>query len=220
MRDAANLTDSSMSWYPVHLQRFPESHSLISPSSASGCLWSSSYVVMRNPGVQKPHWRPCFSLNASWIGWRSPLGLARPSTVISSAPSACAASMMQERTVSPFIRIVQAPHTPCSQPTLVPVRPTSSRKKSTKVLRASTVCSYATPFTRNLTVRMVAIRCRLVSAAPRAARAWSTSPRGHGGILLWHEYRWWDRFPAWHFAPPLQRPTPKRTGRLPPLPPP
>src|SRR5262245_23057320 len=113
--------------------------------------------------------------------------------------------MMQERTASPFIRIVQAPHTPCSQPTLVPVRPTSSRKKSTRVLRASTVCSYSMPFTRTLTVRVVAISFFLVSVGRHGVRAWSRLPRPHGGILRSHEYRCWDRCPAWRFAPPLRK---------------
>ena len=36
-------------------------------------------------------------------------------------------------------RTVHAPHTPCSQPRCVPVRPQSSRRKSASVLRASTV---------------------------------------------------------------------------------
>ena len=34
---------------------------------------------------------------------------------------ACTASMMQERTARPFQSTVHAPHTPCSQPTWVPV---------------------------------------------------------------------------------------------------
>ena len=38
-------------------------------------------------------------------------------------PSACTASIRQERTGSPSSRTVQAPHTPCSQPACVPLRP-------------------------------------------------------------------------------------------------
>ena len=37
------------------------------------------------------------------------VALRQASTVISSAPSACTASMRQERTVAPLYRIVQAP---------------------------------------------------------------------------------------------------------------
>src|SRR5579884_2671617 len=88
------------------------------------------------PGVQKPHCRPCWSQNACWIGCSS-APFASPSTVSSSAPSACTANIRQERTVRPFIKIVQAPQTPCSQPTCVPVRRRSSRMKSTSSLRGS-----------------------------------------------------------------------------------
>jgi hypothetical protein len=42
---------------------------------------------------------------------------------------------------------VQAPHTPCSQPKWVPVRPQSSRKKSARVLRGSTTALRRVPST-------------------------------------------------------------------------
>ena len=54
--------------------------------------------------------------------------LARPSTVVISAPSACTASIKQERTGAPLCCTVQLPHTPCSQPTCVPVRANSWRR--------------------------------------------------------------------------------------------
>ena len=37
------------------------------------------------------------------------------------APSHCTASIRQPRTISPSTRTVQAPQTPCSQPTWLPV---------------------------------------------------------------------------------------------------
>ncbi len=37
------------------------------------------------------------------------------------APSHCTASIRQPRTISPLTRMVQAPQTPCSQPTWLPV---------------------------------------------------------------------------------------------------
>ena len=46
-----------------------------------------------------------------------------PSTVSSSWPSACTASIRQERAERPSSKMVQAPHTPCSQPRWVPVSP-------------------------------------------------------------------------------------------------
>ena len=48
---------------------------------------------------------------------------ARPSIVRTSQPSAWTASVRHERTGSPSSCTVQAPHTPCSQPTFVPVSP-------------------------------------------------------------------------------------------------
>ena len=41
------------------------------------------------PGVQKPHWRPCFSQNAFWSGCRAPSPPAMPSIVVTLVPSAC-----------------------------------------------------------------------------------------------------------------------------------
>ena len=40
-----------------------------------------------------------------------------------SCPEACTAKVRQERPALPSISTVQAPQTPCSQPTWVPVRP-------------------------------------------------------------------------------------------------
>ena len=52
-----------------------------------------------------------------------PRALPSPSTVSTRQPSACTANIRQERTLSPSTSTVQAPQTPCSQPTWVPVRP-------------------------------------------------------------------------------------------------
>ncbi len=79
------------------------------------------------PGVQNPHWRPCFSQNAFWSGCRAPSAPAMPSIVVTSVPSACAASIVQLFTARPSRWTVQAPHWLVSQPTWVPVRPRSSR---------------------------------------------------------------------------------------------
>ena len=58
-----------------------------------------------------------------------------------SAPSAITAKVRQERAVTPSIITVQEPQTPCSQPTWVPVRRRSSRRKSLSNRRGSTVRS-------------------------------------------------------------------------------
>src|SRR5881392_80088 len=62
------------------------------------------------PGVQKPHCRPWFSLNAACIGCSVPSGFATPSMVRMSAPSACMATIEQLLIALPFMRTVHAPH--------------------------------------------------------------------------------------------------------------
>jgi hypothetical protein len=68
------------------------------------------------PGVQKPHCSPCFSQNASWIGWSLP-SLARPSIVSTCAPSHCTDSSVHDFTATPLTCTVQAPHWLVSHPT-------------------------------------------------------------------------------------------------------
>src|SRR5438270_6883684 len=55
--------------------------------------------------------------------------------------------MRQERTISPFTRTVQAPQTPCSHPTWVPVSSSCSRKKSAKLSRGRTSALTHSPLT-------------------------------------------------------------------------
>ena len=76
------------------------------------------------PGVQMPHWKPPQSMNACWTGC-SRSSPARPSTVVTSWPSAKTASAMQELTILPSSSTVQAPQTPTPQPSLEPVSPRS-----------------------------------------------------------------------------------------------
>ena len=85
-----------------------------------------------------------------------------PSMVSTLAPSHCTASIRQPRTISPSTRTVQAPQTPCSQPTWLPVSARSSRRKSTSVLRASTRLVTVSP----LTVSVMSQRCALMAAPP------------------------------------------------------
>ena len=60
---------------------------------------------------------------------------------------ACTARVRQDRTISPFTRTVQAPQTPCSQPTCVPVRCRCSRRKSARLRRGRTCATTASPLT-------------------------------------------------------------------------
>src|SRR6185503_13661450 len=90
--------------------------------------------------------------NASWSGLRPAAGV-RPSIVVTAAPSHCTASSRQARALCPSTSTVQAPHTPCSQPTWVPVRPRSSRRKSLRERRTSISRSTGSPLTvRRLTM--------------------------------------------------------------------
>src|SRR5712692_643579 len=59
------------------------------------------------PGVQKPHCRPWFSLNAACIGCSVPSGLATPSIVRMSVLSACMATIEQLLIALPFMRTAQ-----------------------------------------------------------------------------------------------------------------
>ena len=95
----------------------------------------------------------------------SPSALFRPSTVTTFAPSACTASIRHERTAAPSTITVQAPHTPCSQPTCVPVSRSTWRRQSASVRRGSTSTSTGLPLTSKRTVM------RPPYAAARAQRA-------------------------------------------------
>src|SRR6478736_924193 len=126
-------------------------HSRASSSVGSG--FSSRYAVMvvRNPGVQNPHWRPWHSVNACCTGLIRPASGARPSTVVITWSWAVTANIRHERIGWPSTRTVQAPHTPCSQPTWVPVSSRSWRRKSERRRRAGTAAVRRTPLTETVT---------------------------------------------------------------------
>ena len=111
-------------------------------SRSVGWGFSSSRLVaaITMPGVQYPHCRPWFSMNACCIGCSVPSAAARPSIVVMSAPSAWTASTVQLFTDSPSMCSVQAPHDDVSHPMFVPVRPTCSRMYWTSSVRGSTSC--------------------------------------------------------------------------------
>ena len=149
---------------------------------ASGVVSSSSTAVISIPGVQKPHCRPCFSQNASCSGCMSS-ALPSPSMVRISAPAAWTASMRQERALSPLTSTVQAPQTPCSQPTWVPVSPRPSRRKSLSSVRGSHAAARRSPLTTSSTVRGVVMSTSLqwqreaASASARRVRLRTRSRR-------------------------------------------
>ena len=92
------------------------------------------------------------------------------------APSHCTASIRQPRTTTPSTRTVQAPQTPCSQPTWLPVSARSSRRKSTSVLRASTRLAHVLAVDGERDVVEALAHARLPSVA-RATRRSSTPAR-------------------------------------------
>ena len=81
---------SSIARYPVQRQRFPFS------ARGRSLFWSSvnDAAVMIMPGVQNPHWKPGASRNCRCSGCMFS-GEPRPSTVVTSRPSARNAGVMQ-----------------------------------------------------------------------------------------------------------------------------
>ena len=73
---------------------------------------------------------------------------ARPSTVVTSPPSASTAMTRHESTITPFSRTVHAPHSPTRQHSLVPVRSRSSRSASSSVWCSATDTERGWPFRR------------------------------------------------------------------------
>ena len=71
-----------------------------------------------------------------------------------SAPSAWIAKARHERPARPSIITVQQPHTPCSQPTWVPVSPNSWRMKSLSSMRGLTCRVTGSPLTVTVTGRL------------------------------------------------------------------
>src|SRR6516165_9473461 len=97
-----------------------------------------------NPGVQKPHCNAACSRNFCCTGCNfSPS--AMPSTVVILRPSASAPSIRHEQTMWPSTMTVQAPQSPELQPSLLPVRLSSSRSTSSNVCCGSQRNSMGSP---------------------------------------------------------------------------
>src|SRR5262245_47782768 len=101
------------------------------------------------------------------------------------APSTMTANVRHERMGSPSSRTVQAPHTPCSQPTWVPVSRRSWRSMSDSSRRAGTCADRVTPFTVTTTSwTSLGLGARVIGRPPRgnkdrvrALEAMRTGPR-------------------------------------------
>lgn len=94
-------------------------------------------------------------MNACWIGCSAP-SAASPSIVVTSAPSACAASSEQELTAAPSSSTVHAPQMPLLQYAFVPVSPRSSRTRSSSVREGGTSRRSRLP----LTLSSMSMVCR------------------------------------------------------------
>src|SRR6266566_8793754 len=88
-------------------------------------------------------------MNASCTGCRPP-SPDKPSIVVTSRPSHCAASVRHDKTRLPSTSTVHAPHAPWSQLFLVPVRSSRSRSASSNVTRLSNRNRCALPLTRSV----------------------------------------------------------------------
>ena len=103
-------------------------------------------MVVRKPGVQKPHCRPWHSMNACCTGPIESIAPS-PSTVVTSCAWAVTANIRHDRIGWPSTSTVHAPQTPCSQPTWVPVSRRSWRRKSDSSRRAGAFAWRGTPLT-------------------------------------------------------------------------
>ena len=147
MAAAAVCTALTAFWYPLIRVSVPSIQARISASLGSGFRFSRSATAMIMPGVEKPFWAAKSRQKASWIGCRLPSAPAIPSMVVTSWPAACGARTRQLFTAAPSRWTVQAPHSPVSQPILVPVRPSRSRSTSTSSDRGSTSTVRVVPLT-------------------------------------------------------------------------
>ncbi len=98
------------------------------PAPGRGTRAISALAAISMPGVQMPHCAAPWRRNAACS--RASPAPASPSTVVTARPATRAAGVRQAQTGWPSTSTVQAPQSPASQPTLVPVSPASSRSTS------------------------------------------------------------------------------------------
>ena len=134
---AASSMASMIRAYPVQRHRLPLMASTISSREGEGFSCRRAVADMMKPGVQKPHWSAARSTKACCTLVSCP-SFASPSTVVMCMPSSSGASTRQALIGLPSTITVQAPHSPAPQPSLVPVRASSSRRTRSMVLLAST----------------------------------------------------------------------------------
>ena len=134
-------------------------------SSGVSAWLNRSAAAISMPGVQIPHWAAPWRWNESWRAASRPPASTSPSTVMTSRPATCPTGVMQEHTCRPSSNTVQAPQSPASQPTLVPVSARSSRSTWTSLRIGSTPTSAGFPLSVNAIISGAVI---IGSQAPAA----------------------------------------------------
>src|SRR5437879_13883202 len=88
--------------------------------------------------------------------------------VVTSFPAARDTAATQDRTASPSICTVQAPHCAMPQPYFVPVRPIVSRSTHNSGVRGSTSAWYGLPLTLRDTIAVLPLRLKALKPAQSA----------------------------------------------------
>ena len=93
-----------------------------------------------------------------WSEFKAPSSLFdKPSTVVTTLPSSRPTGTIQAHTARPSSKTVQAPQSPASQPTFVPVRPNCSRRTWVNLLAGSAVTTTVVLFNVKFTVATLSI---------------------------------------------------------------
>src|ERR1700687_1591403 len=185
--------------YPVHRQSTPPIASMTSFSCGTGFLSSKAVAATSIPGVHAPHcaapWlrNACCTLPPTDVP--EDVRTASPSTVVTSHPSTCPVATRHAQTGSPSNSTVQAPQSPASHPTLVPVSPSSSRNTRDSRCHGELETATARPFTRNTidcpSVAVLGSRVPAISRTPhRSSTPSALAAVMHpSGIRRWPAHR-------------------------------
>jgi hypothetical protein len=154
----------------VQRQRLPIMYSRTSSGVGEGVSASSAVAATTWPGVQMPHWKPPHSRKARCTRDSSPSGPASPSTVVISRSATMPTGTRQADISRPSTRMLQAPHTPTPHPSLVPVRPRSSRRTSSTGRAGGVRTDRVRPLTVTVIGSSVPLVGPLTSSAPPGTR--------------------------------------------------
>src|SRR5215207_5035477 len=157
----------------------PPSRSFISSIPMPGLMRSAAVAAITMPGMQYPHWLAPALWKARCTTDSSPPSV-RLSTVSIRRPCALPTGRRQDLTRTPSTNTEQVPHSPAPQPSLVPVRCRSSRRKSSSrrcgaafrlILRPLTVASIC-----RSGITFLQGRNERVGVAPRVFGGFEKSP--------------------------------------------